>query len=326
MKDNRTNYVIVGLFVLAMGAALIGSLAVLMGRTGPTVTYFTVYDNVGGLKPGTQVTFEGYPVGQVARIEPLQEDERLRFRLHLDLQRNWPIPEGSEARIAASGLLAAVTIDIRGGSGPELLPPGGVIQGRASGSLFAVMDEVAMDVREITRETIRPLLNDVTAHVNRLGATLEQDAPRILADARVTMEALAEHSPRISVNLAEFSDKLNAQLMSEENIVRFRDTLGNVQAASESVRVLTRELQVAGRQIDSVLRTLDAMAEESRDELRGAVTDLRYSLEIVARHVDSIAYSLDGTGRNMLEFSRSLRQNPGLLLRGAPVRDEALVR
>ncbi len=323
MKDNRTNYVIVGLFVLLMLAALIGAVAVLMGRTGPTTAYYTTYDNVGGLKPGTQVMFEGYPIGQVTHIEPLHTEGGIRFRLHLDVQRDWPIPGNSETRIAASGLLAAVNIDIRAGDDPELLPPGSEIPGRVGGSVFTVMDEVAGDVRDMTRDTIRPLLDDVSAYINQIGSALETDGLKILADARTAVDALAGQTPRISSNLAMLAERLNEELLSEGNVEKFSDTLSNVQVASVAARAMSQDLQVASRQIDSVLRHLDTMASGSREDVLAAAKDLRYSLDIVARHVDSITHNLDGTSRNMLEFSRSLRQNPGLLLRGAPARDEA---
>jgi phospholipid/cholesterol/gamma-HCH transport system substrate-binding protein len=188
------------------------------------------------------------------------------------------------------------------------------------------MDEVAGDVREITRETIRPLLEEVSGYITRIGSALEADGLRILADARVAVDAIAGHTPRISGNLSAMAEKLNERLVSDENLDNVRDTLANVKAASVSVQAMTRDLQAAGRRIDALLRTLDAIAEDSREDVRVAMQDLRYSLEIVARHVDAITHSLDGTSRNMLEFSRSLRQNPGLLLRSPAVRDEALQR
>jgi len=36
----------------------------------------------------------------------------------------------------------------------------------------------------------------------------------------------------------------------------------------------------------------------------------------VSRNIDSITYNLEGTSRNMSEFSREIRENPGLLLGG----------
>ena len=69
MYNNRTNYILVGCFVIAMIVAAAGSVAVLTGRTGPTDRYFLSLDNVADIKFGTQVRFEGFPVGQVEREE-----------------------------------------------------------------------------------------------------------------------------------------------------------------------------------------------------------------------------------------------------------------
>lgn len=63
MNGGKLNYVVVGAFVLAMLVALVVSLAVLMGRTGATDDYYAVYRNVTGVKFGTQVLYEGYPIG-----------------------------------------------------------------------------------------------------------------------------------------------------------------------------------------------------------------------------------------------------------------------
>lgn len=322
MKDNRTNYVIIGLFVLLMVGALVVSLAVILGRTGPTAAYYTVYDNVGGLKPGTQVMFEGYPVGQVARLEPVQENGRLRFRVHLDIVRDWPIPEDSVARIAASGLLAAVNIDIRGGQAAQVLPPGSRIPGRDGGTVFTVLDDVAGDVREITRETIRPLLDEIAGYITTVGQALETDAPQIMADVRTVVGEVAERTPRIADDLSAFTDKLNNRVMSEENLASIEGTIANVQATSDGFRAMTQELEAVSRQVGGLMTSVDGLMADSEEDVRTTLADLRYAMDVLSRHVDSIAHNLDGTSRNMLEFSRSLRQNPGLLLRGPAPRDE----
>ena len=64
MKSNKVNYVVVGVFVLAMLVGAIAAIALLSGRTGPTETYFTSYGDVSGIKFGTKVLYMGYPVGQ----------------------------------------------------------------------------------------------------------------------------------------------------------------------------------------------------------------------------------------------------------------------
>ena len=41
---------------------------------------------------------------------------------------------------------------------------------------------------------------------------------------------------------------------------------------------------------------------------------------------DIVLKGLDGAARNMLEFSRQVRQNPGLLMGGTPPKDTAPTR
>jgi phospholipid/cholesterol/gamma-HCH transport system substrate-binding protein len=57
-----------------------------------------------------------------------------------------------------------------------------------------------------------------------------------------------------------------------------------------------------------------------------SVVDLRYIVESIARRIDSMNQNLEGAARNMYEFSRQIRQNPGLLLGGTPPEDAAARR
>ena len=87
MKDDQRNYIIVGAFVLAAVSTLLVWLALLSGRTGPTDAYFVVYDNVMGLQAGTQILFEGYPVGSIDSIEPEHASGRQHFRVDLRVKK-----------------------------------------------------------------------------------------------------------------------------------------------------------------------------------------------------------------------------------------------
>ena len=59
MQNNRINYVMVGTFVTVMLIVFVLVISILAGSTGSTDKYFTVYDNVGGVKYGTLVFYEG---------------------------------------------------------------------------------------------------------------------------------------------------------------------------------------------------------------------------------------------------------------------------
>src|ERR1700744_6203259 len=124
MQDSRINYVVVGAFVAAMLAALILVITFLAGRTGPSDTYYTVYGNVGGIKYGTIVFYEGYQIGHVESIEPIRQGNQVTFKVNMEVTRGWQIPTDSVARSQVAGLLSAVAIDIRGGKSAQMLPPG----------------------------------------------------------------------------------------------------------------------------------------------------------------------------------------------------------
>jgi hypothetical protein len=129
MRRHNLNYVIVGLFVSAMLAAAIVAIALLTGQTGATDRYFVVLENVADLKFGTQVRYEGYPIGQVERIEPFPEGGSMRFRIELAVREGWRIPADSVARIGSSSFLAAKTIDIQSGTRDDVIAVGGEVPG-----------------------------------------------------------------------------------------------------------------------------------------------------------------------------------------------------
>jgi phospholipid/cholesterol/gamma-HCH transport system substrate-binding protein len=65
------------------------------------------------------------------------------------------------------------------------------------------------------------------------------------------------------------------------------------------------------------------MIEENRRPVGQAVLDLQHSLEAVSRRIEAIAYHLEVTTRNMNEFSRQIRENPGVIVRGRASGGEA---
>lgn len=324
MRDNRINYIAVGAFVLLMLGSLLAVLVVMTGRTGATDRYFTVYDNVGGIQYGTQVLYEGYPIGQVAQVEPLRDNGGTRFRIALEIQEGWPIPVDSRALLAASGLLSAVTIDIRGGDADVFIPPGEIIPGSAGGSMFQALSDIAGEVQELSRTGIRPLLGTLNEYAQALQETVIVDTPEIVADLRAVTETLAVMTPEIANNLADFSVKLDERVLAEDNLESIEQTLDNMEFTTTQFAELATDLQTMSTEVRELLAAFSEIVENNRGDISSAAENLRYTLDTVAQNIDSITYNLEASSRNMLEFSRTIRQNPGLLIRSRPLEDEAV--
>lgn len=309
MKDARINYAIVGAFVLVMLVAGAVSIALLTGRTGASDTYFTTLNNVTGVKYGTKVTYEGFVVGQVEDIAPLRDGTKTRFRVTLSVREGWGIPADSVARAAASGILAAMAVDIRGGNSATMLTEGAEIPGGPSANIFAVMNEMAGQVADLNQNALKPLLTTLNVRADALGKVLEEQAPEILANlAKITTD-LAVKTPRITSDVERMTNTLSTKVVTEPNAERISQSI-------ENVADLTAGLKDSRHKVDAVLNSLDKVVSGNRHEMDAAIKDLRYTLQAVARNIDSVTYNLEGTTRNLHEFSRQVRDNPGVLIGG----------
>lgn len=322
MTDSRINYTVVGGFVLVMLVVLLGVLAAMVGRTGSTDRYYTTYNSVGGLKFGTQVFYEGYPIGQVEEIVPQRSGPDTKFKVVMSVKEGWAIPKDSLARVTASGFLSAMIINITGGVQPDMIPVGGEIPGKAGGNLFSVMSEVAGEVSELTRSGIKPLLDTLNQMAGNANSIAVDDMPAIAANLRQVSEALALRTPEITGNLASMTGKLNTEVLSSKNVDSLQRMLVNADQATAQLSQIAGNLGSMSAEVQKLVSQLDEVVTENRGDMRASVKDMRYTLDTLARNIDSITYSMDSTSRNMMEFSRSIRQNPGLLLGGKPQTDE----
>lgn len=322
MTDSRINYTVVGAFVVLMVAVLVVLVTVIGGRSGSTDSYYTVYNNVGGLKYGTQVLYEGFPIGQVEDIVPERTEGDTRFKVLLSVKEGWGIPSDSIARIAASGLLAAVTINITGGHETTMIAAGGEIPGRDGGNIFSAMSDVAGEMSELSRSGLRPLLETLNTLAGSLNGVATQEIPSIAKDVRRMSGALADKVPVIATNLAAVSSKLDTQVLSENNMNALTQTLGNTQQATAQLGQMSKSLSGMSDEVRTLVKKLDGVVTDNRPDVRAAVQDLRYSLGTIARSIDSMTANMDATSRHMAEFSRSIRQNPALLIGGKAPADE----
>ena len=332
MKSNRINYVIVGAFMLAMLVGLIVAVAMLTGRTGAADAYHTVYDNVTGIKFGTQVLYEGYPVGQVEEVTPIEEEGRMRFRVDLSVTEGWRIPDDSVAKVAAPGLLSAITVNIEAGTSPTGLEPGSRIKGEPAVNLLAVMSSVANDVGELAGTGIRPLLDNINRAVNSFGELLEKDAQELTRELTALTLDLAQRAPKIADNIEVLVEKMNLStdqlqaFLNPKNRKKLEAILDNMETAATGFSQLTDELKETRRALDKVLDSVGTVIGDNRLDVEKSVVDLRYVVDSIARHIDTMNQNLEGAARNMYEFSRQIRQNPGLLLGGTPPEDAATGR
>ena len=399
MNNDRINYIIVGGFVILMLTGIVIGVAALTGRTGATDTYYTQYEDVTGLKFGSQVLYMGFPVGQVESISPELENGALVFRLELALSerfKNWKVPTDSVARMTSAGLLSAMAIDIRAGKSHTWLKPDDHLRGQPATDIFAAISETANALKRLTETRLEPMLVNLDEYIDAIGQIMVNDGGAMMRNLSIFSQTLADRGPelidevvalsaslkltsdslakvlspgnadkvdrvvdnvlvasvslalmssearedirellgpksqeristmvdnfsRASANVATMSQTMDErvkEILTPETTRKMQNALDNVALAASNIAGLTSDLHSTRERLDHLLTGLSAIAEENRPELREAVTDLRHTFRVLSQRVDAITYNLEGTSRNLSEFSRTIRNNPAVLLRG----------
>jgi len=333
MRHQHISYLTVGLFVMAMLAGLTAMLAHITGRTGPTDSYFVYYDTVAGLVSGTPVTYQGFRVGRVGVIVPMHtEGEGTRYKVELEVDRfdrePWPVAPESVARVVSPGLLAEVMIDISDGKPGEPIPVNSEIKGEAAGGLFAAMDSIAGEVNYLSREGLMPLLSKVDKRIQSIADEVSGDTSEVLGHLKSSTAKLDEGVDDMLPQLRELTTRLNAgaadlrHVVGPDNRQRLAGFLTAMETGAENFRDLSAHLQTSQKVLDGLLEDSRGLVKGNRDDVDQSVDNLRASLQMVSEHIGAIAYNLEVTSRNMAEFSRQIRHNPGLLLNSEAPRDQ----
>ena len=324
MRYSNINYVVAGAFVIGMIVATISAVAVLTGRTGSVDRYYTVYNNVTGVKFGTQVVYEGYPIGQVEAVIPEENKGRMEFRVDFTIKEGWRLPEDSQIEIAAPNLLSAVALQVEAGVSTDALEPGSRVNSRDASNVFGAVSSLAGQVARFIEIDAKPLMNEITQtfaelklFISKDGDLLAGSAKTLLGDSSILIKDLQQRIPGITNNIETFAMNMTKASVEIGKIASPRNR--------EIVKEILDQLDDATDKFDDVLVTtekvledIDKLAVEPKADIETIFGETRYVVESVSRHIESINQNMESAARNMNEFSRQIRANPGLLLGSSP--------
>jgi phospholipid/cholesterol/gamma-HCH transport system substrate-binding protein len=341
VKRDHINYTVVGVFVLIMGAAFLALLYKLTGSSGPADHYTVHYDNVFGLKYGTGVFYEGFQVGQIENIEMDRGAGHKRYKVELSVKAGWKIPDDSVAAIISSGLLSGVAINIQEGKSTAMLNPDAEINGADQVNLFAALNDVAKDFHNLSEEGLKPTIKNLNERISALAQEYEDlsktDLRPLLESARRRVDdpELFDELKSILKKVDDSAARLQ-RLLGDKNQQAVTSTLTNVEKVSENTLDLLNRIEITRLQMHHAFGELDQLVTDNRgkvdqtlsdtaasaDDLRASMQSLRQSLDTISHNLDTILYHLEGSSRDMHEFARQLRENPGLLLNSSPQEDK----
>jgi phospholipid/cholesterol/gamma-HCH transport system substrate-binding protein len=236
--ETRANYVIIGLFTLAVVFGVFGFVYWFqnIGGTAERATYSVVFDgSVSGLRTGATVLFNGIRVGEVTglKLDPKRPKQVVAV---ISIDKSVAVRKDTEVGLEFQGLTGIASVSLKGGSpaSPAL------VGSKENPPQLMAAAGAAQDVTQGARDTLR-----------RIDDLIEQNQEAFhnaLANLDKFSQALARNSGRI--------DKITAGL---ENLAAGTDGKGGeLFEAVHSIRTLSDHLDQRTEEITKGITTFTA--------------------------------------------------------------------
>lgn len=302
MKRHISNYFWVGLFTLIVSIFSLWILIKMTGQERDATQYHSYYTNVTGLSYGTPVFFEGYRIGQIESIEPEYTQSKLDFRVTFSVLKAWKIPNDSVAQINSAGLLADMSINIKGGEASTYFKPNANIPGQPPADLFAQLGGVSENISDITEEKIKPMLDMLYTRLDSITLQIDQGLPGIMGNVESTTGEL----------------KL---LMQSANKVLSNENTENIDIFIANLAKLSNQMQLSVKELDNGLANINGLVSDARGLITADDSDMAQLLKTASQSMlalsnklDSITNELESASMNLNEATNLIRKNPSSLI------------
>jgi phospholipid/cholesterol/gamma-HCH transport system substrate-binding protein len=275
--ETRANYILIGLFTMAVVAAAFGFVFWFQntGGGGERAQFRVVFDgSVSGLRTGANVLFNGIRVGEVAELG-LDAAHPKQVTATISVDKSVPVRADTEVGLEYAGLTGVAALTLTGGgtdspiltgdkdNPPVLRAPAGATRDitQAARDTMRKLDEFI----EENRKTIRSALENI----DKFTGTLARNAEHVdstLKNIDQFTGVLARNSERIDKitqgiqNLAGGEDGKGGQLNEAALSVRkLSDTTAKkIEALSADAERTLGTINRAAGSIDRAVRNFDA--------------------------------------------------------------------
>jgi phospholipid/cholesterol/gamma-HCH transport system substrate-binding protein len=302
MKRHISNYFWVGIFTLVISIFTLWILVKMTGKEGDAIEYHSYYSNVTGLGYGTPVFFEGYRIGQIESIMPEYKLNKLDFKVTYSVLQAWRIPNDSVAQINSAGLLADMSINIKGGEATVYFQPDATIPGLPPADLFAQLGDVSNNITDLTEEKIKPMLDMLYERLDSITLQIDQGLPGIMGNVEASTEELNQ--------LIQSAN----QLVSQENT-------DNIESFIANLAQLSDQMQLSVTELDKGLANINGLVTDARGLISADDSDMAQLLKTAAKSMlalsnklESITNEIESASMNLNEATNSIRKNPSSLI------------
>lgn len=306
--ETKVNYLLIGLFVLLLGAGTISGIFWLGARPAhKNYNRYWVYmtESVSGLSPDASVKYKGVEIGRLIELK-LDDKDPERVRLLLEVAPETPIKTDTLAVLEFHGItgLGFINLKPQSADSPPLpansTPPYTVIQ--SGPSLFKRLDEgISELLRSMTKtsDNLNALLGGANAEDVGASVTNLKQLLASLASQAPTLNKLLQAATHTMVQSAKTSDQLPALLKQTQ------ETLHQFQATGASMAALANDLGAQST-------TVGQAAATSAAQLNGLTAEARLDLQTISQEILLLLQQIE-------RLAATLEREPSTLLFGRPL-------
>lgn len=312
MNETRRN-VVVGAFVL-VGLIALGTLIVMFSQESiwvlsrPTYTLWVHFERAAGIRPGTQVTVNGIPVGNVRRVEFISaEDLKQGVKVELAFNEGYRFHKGTEAQAQEPGLgMGRPPITLEPGSVSEpLLASGATIPGKIKGAVESLLPQETVNTFRDAADQVKLAARQLVPVLDDLHALLQPRTPDQVDRPGGPPGNMASAMSRLDASLRHFNEVLGDPQVKSQ----FRELVANLHAASGDARVAVADLRKTATRFDQL--TTDAT--QLIGETRSAVRNADQNVSRVSRKLEENLDTASGFLRELHVAGRKLNHGEGTL-------------
>ena len=219
-------------------------------------TFYAVYDHVGGLQPGTQVTINGFSVGSVNSIRFNDSSGRLLVTFSVD--NSFEFSQNSKAELFDTGII--------GGKGIQIIPVFDGAPMAQSGDTLKTATRPGLT--ELVQQKLTPLQLKVEGAVSHAD-TLLMNFNDVLDEN--TKQSLRESIQGLNGMVRDFKESAHTlnELLSE-NKNQLDSSITNINHITNNFAQISDSLANAGlsqtvRNLEDTLKNMDSLLAKIKD-------------------------------------------------------------
>ena len=285
--ETKANYVLIGVFVLAIIAAVFGFVFWFQntGTGGERNYYRVVFENsVSGLRTGASVLFNGIRVGEVNDLR-LNPERPKQVVAYISVDKSVAIRPDTRVAIEFQGLTGIAAIGLSGGSADK--PP---LSGtKADPATLSGSQGMTQDVTQGARDVLQRIDEFISENRGPFNNTLKnlESFSGSLSKNSVQIDETLKNIQEFSAVMRKNSEKIDHIVSNLETLTGGPDgKTGDVAETIRSLRDLSANLDKRTESITEGINKLTATGTRQIDSIGREFRQTLNTIERAARNID----------------------------------------